>query len=230
MKKQVVIRNFHLTDAVLKQKGDEFIALLDRDASDFADRGYDAAAKLNFETARNIVNAIPSDETFESAKMVKTAAKDAARNTLEKSMRTIFNMAANKLGSNSAEYRAFGNAAISDQPDAELARTYKVAVTGATTYKEELSTEGLTQEKIDNLLALGIAFDNAIDALAKGITDRDIATQDRVVALNALYALVIKYAGIGQDIYYETDEAKYNDYIIYDTPSGMPEDVPETPV
>ncbi len=58
----------------------------------------------------------------------------------------------------------------------------------------------------------------AIDAQAKGISDRDVATEDRIEVLNTLYRILIKYAGIGQDIFYETDEAKYNDYVIYDTP------------
>jgi len=69
-------------------------------------------------------------------------------------------------------------------------------------------------------------LDLAIDAQAKGISDRDVATEDRTEILNVLYRLLTKYAGIGQDIFSETDEAKYNDYVIYDTPSGLPEVVP----
>ena len=69
-------------------------------------------------------------------------------------------------------------------------------------------------------------MDVAIDGLAKGISDRDMATENRVENLNYLYSLVSKYAGIGQDIFYEVNEAKYNDYVIYDTPSGMPEEGP----
>lgn len=39
MKKEMVTRNFNLTDAVLKQKADEFIGLLDRDMAEFSERG-----------------------------------------------------------------------------------------------------------------------------------------------------------------------------------------------
>ncbi|MBD8081302.1 hypothetical protein [Chryseobacterium caseinilyticum] len=70
----------------------------------------------------------------------------------------------------------------------------------------------------------------AIDAQAKSVSDRDLATEDRIEALNRLYRLVTKYAGIGQDVFYETDEAKYNDYIIYNTPDGLPQDPPPTPL
>lgn len=73
-------------------------------------------------------------------------------------------------------------------------------------------------------------LDVAIDTQAQGISDRDLASESRVEALNHLYQLLTKYAGTGQDIFYETNEAKYNDYIIYDTPSGLPETLPTDPV
>ncbi|KIA88579.1 hypothetical protein [Kaistella jeonii] len=226
MKKLTVTRNYNLADAVLKQKADEFINLLDRDTVEFTERGYNAAAKTNFENARDSVDTFPTDETLEALKMELTANKDAARSALEKSMRTIFNMASNHFGSQSAQYRAFGEADISRKPDAELARTYKVMVTAANQYLAVLGDEGLSQAMIDNLTAQGIVLDDSIDAMAKGITDRDISTESRIETLNALYGLLTKYAGIGQDIFYEINEAKYNDYVIYDTPSGMPAEVP----
>jgi hypothetical protein len=141
-------------------------------------------------------------------------------------MRTIFNMASNHFGASSAQYRAFGPSDLTRQPDAELARTYKIMVTAATENLAEMSAEGLSQTMIDTLATQGSTYDETIDAMAKGISDRDIATESRVEALNDLYALLSKYAGIGQDIFYETNEAKYNDYVIYDTPSGMPPEVP----
>ena len=196
--------------------------LLERDKAEFEDRGYDRDAKDVFANAIQIVSDQPSDETLESSKMTLTENKDASRSVLEKSMRTIFNMAANKFGSKSAQYKAFGRADISNQSDAEIVRTCKVMVTAARANLPALESEGLTEEKIEKLNSYGIALDENIDAAAKGVTDRDLATEKRIEELNALYALVIKYAGIGQDIFYEVNEAKYNDYVIYDTPSGLP--------
>ena len=226
MKKSMAIRLYKLTDAVLKQKADEFVTLLDRDQVEFAERGYDAAAKTAFTEAVEVINTISSDETLEAEKMMLTEKKLAARSTLEKSMRTVFNMAANKFEKEPAKYRSFGDAEISRKPDAELVRLYKVMVTAANENLSDLASEGLTQNKIDNITTQGIALDVAIDGLAKGISDRDMATENRIENLNYLYSLVSKYAGIGQDIFYEVNEAKYNDYVIYDTPSGMPEEGP----
>ncbi len=230
MKKPIVTRNYNFADAVLKQKADELLVLLDRDSVEFADRGYDRDAKDAFVNAIRIVSDQTSDETLEASKMILTENKNANRSVLEKSMRTIFNMAANKFGTKSAQYRAFGNPEISRQSDAEIVRTCKVMVTAARANLPALESEGLTEEKIEKLNSHGIALDESIDVAKKGVSDRDIATEKRVEELNALYALVIKYAGIGQDIFYEENEAKYNDYVIYDTPSGLPPENPDGPI
>ncbi|MFC2093968.1 hypothetical protein ACFLSV_08725, partial [Bacteroidota bacterium] len=62
-------------------------------------------------------------------------------------------------------------------------------------------------------------LEDALDEQADAIADRDIATEDRIETGNALYDKLINYCSFGQQIWIETDEAKYNDYIIY-TSSG----------
>lgn len=230
MKKNQVKRDFIMSDAILKQKADELIALIDRDIAEFTDRGYNAAKKDELTTARNTVDNFPNDKQLEAIKMNLTEQKDAARNTLEKTMRSIFNMAENVFGIYSARYKEFGNAGISQQSDAELVRVAKIMSLTAEKYLAELSDEGLTSEKVATLITQRNALDVAIDKQAKGISDRDVAAEGRIEALNKLYQLLTKYTGIGKDIFYETNEAKYNDYIIYDTPSGLPETPPVDPV
>lgn len=230
MKKNQVKRDFTMSDAVLKQKADELIALIDRDIAEFTDRGYNAAKKAELTTARNTVDNFPNDEQLEAIKMNLTEKKDAARNYLEKTMRSIFNMAENVFGLYSAKYKEFGNAGISQQSDAEVVRVAKIMSLTAEKYLTELSDEGLTAEKIATLTTQRNALDVAIDAQAQGISDRDVAAEGRIEALNKLYQLLTKYTGIGKDIFYETNEAKYNDYVIYDTPSGLPETPPVDPV
>lgn len=230
MKKEQVTRSFRIADPVLKQKADELIALIDRDLTEFTDRGYNPTKKTELTTARNMVDSFPSDEQLEAIKIDLTEQKDAARKALERSMRSIFNAAENVFGQHSAKYKEFGNALISQQSDAELVRIAKIMSLTAEKYLTELSDEGLTADKINTLITQRDTLDIAIDSQAQGISDRDVATEGRVEALNKLYQLLTKYAGIGQDIFYETNEAKYNDYIIHDTPSGLPEVPPVDPV
>ena len=226
MKKNPVAREFKLADAYLKQKADEFINLLDRDIIEFTDRGYNPTKKTEFTNARDAVDNFPSDEQLEAIKIEFTAQKDVARNALAKTMRTILNMAQNVFGFASAKYKEFGASDLARQSDAELVRNARIMTVTADKYLTELASEGLTADKITTLSNQRDILDIAIDAQAKGISDRDVATEDRVEILNILYRLVMKYAGIGQDIFYETDEAKYNDYVIYNTPSGQPEELP----
>lgn len=229
MKKNPVTRGYLFPDAVLKQKADEFINLLDRDIVEFTDRGYSPAKRTELMEARSAVEDFPSDEQLEAIKIDLTNQKETARRALEKSMRTILNMAENTFGFGSAKHKEFGASDITRQPDAEIVRNARIMSATADKYLRELENEGLTEDKIATLIAQRDELDLAIDAQAKGISDRDVATEDRIEVLNTLYQLLTKYAGIGQDIFYETDEAKYNDYIIYDTPSGLP-DVPPPPV
>ena len=230
MKKEQVVRTFKLADSVLKQKADELITLIDRDITEFTDRGYNADKKTELTTARTTVDNFPSDEQLESIKMYLTEQKDTARKALEKSMRSIFKMAENVFGLYSAKYKEFGNAGISQLSDAEVVRIAKMMSVTAEKYLPLLADEGLTSDKINTLITQREALDVAIDAQAQGVSDRDVAAEARVEALNKLYQLLTKYAGTGQDIFYETNEAKYNDYIIYDTPSGLPETPPINPV
>ena len=226
MKKNSVSREYIFPDAVLKQKADEFINLIDRDIAEFTDRGYTLAKKTEFTNARDAVDNFPSDEQLEAIKIELTAQKDAARNALAKTMRTILNMAQNVYGLASAKYKEFGASDLARQSDAELVRNARIMTVTAEKYLSDLASEGLSADKITTLSTQRDILDLAIDAQAKGISDRDVATEDRVETLNILYRLLTKYAGIGQDIFYETDEAKYNDYVIYDTPSGEPEVTP----
>lgn len=226
MKKNPVTRGYLFPDAVLKQKADEFINLLDRDIVEFTDRGYSPAKRSELMEARSAVEDFPSDEQLEAIKIDLTNQKETARRALEKSMRTILNMAENTFGFGSAKHKEFGASDITRQPDAEIVRNARIMSATADKYLRELENEGLTEDKIATLIAQRDELDLAIDAQAKGISDRDVATEDRIEVLNTLYKLLTKYAGIGQDIFYETDEAKYNDYIIYDTPSGLPDVLP----
>ena len=226
MKKNSISREYIFPDAVLKQKADEFINLIDRDIAEFTDRGYTLAKKTEFTNARDAVDNFPSDEQLETIKIELTAQKDAARNALAKTMRTILNMAQNVYGLASAKYKEFGASDLARQSDAELVRNARIMTVTAEKYLTDLASEGLSADKITTLSTQRDTLDLAIDAQAKGISDRDVATEDRVETLNILYRLLIKHAGIGQDIFYETDEAKYNDYVIYDTPSGEPEQLP----
>lgn len=109
----------------LKRKGEKFFNLLERDATELEALVYDEAAKTAFRNALDAVENLTWDETLEAFKMALTADKVAARATLERRLRTIFNMATNYFGIHSAKYRAFEPSDSTRQRDADLAAPIK---------------------------------------------------------------------------------------------------------
>jgi len=67
-------------------------------------------------------------------------------------------------------------------------------------------------------------LDAAIDAVAASNETRDLATQTRIEKGNALWAEMTYLASIGQTLYADTNEAKYNDYVLIgsSTPPSAP--------
>lgn len=88
----------------------------------------------------------------------------------------------------------------------------------------ELESEGLTQEILDELTTRLETYEQALASQKDAIADRDIATENRVEKANEIYDLLVKYCNTGKQIWEDTNQAKYNDYIIYDTPTGNPKD------
>jgi len=223
MKKKSVVRKYRFSDAHLKQFADKVLFLLDRDITEFNDRGFSPAKRSDFVLCIDVFENTPSDEQVEGMKITATEDKDNARLAVEKSMRTIFLMAKNVFKEGSGKYKEFGNTDLSRQIDEELVRNAKMTETTANKYLVDLTDEGLTAAKLSLFKTAIITLDTAIDLQFKAISERDTATESRIEAGNTLYDWITKYAEIGKDIWYETNEAKYNDYVIYNTSSGAAE-------
>jgi hypothetical protein len=119
----------------------------------------------------------------------------------------------------SAKYEAFGVKGMDAMTDPELLKCGRRVARVATEYLVDLAGTGLTALIITDLTTKCQKFEDALAKQEKAIADRDIATEDRIEMGNALYEKMMNYCGFGQTIWVETDEAKYNDYVIY-TSSG----------
>jgi hypothetical protein len=225
-KKEMIIANFRFPFGALKKLADNTLALIDRDSVAFNDRGFNSTKRAALVTAITNFDNFPTDEQLLGIKVETTATKDAKRSSLEKQMRTMFLAAKNVFGENTGKYREFGEPNLTQQSDSDLDRNAKMMVTTATKYLTNLATEGITAAKITLLNTTRNEFDVAIDEQTKAINNRDNSTESRLILANDLYNLVVKYNDIGKDIWVETSEAKYNDYIIYNTASGTNEEIP----
>jgi hypothetical protein len=217
------VREYNFTDSYLPQLADGILALLIRDGIPFTKRRWSEAKSTNLITLRDSFVATKPDDYYKGILGIKTEEKDAARAVLSTPIRTIFVAAENVFGVKSSHYASFGVSAISKLNDDKMIRNSRLVVATARDFQEELEDEGITIEMLDATDILIENFDKTVDAQLAAQRDRDSATADRIKKGNLLYRALVKVCNTGKDIWYETDESKYNDYVIYNTPSGKPE-------
>lgn len=161
--KKNVIPVFRFSYGYLKQLADKTLLQIDRDKIEFEDRGFSGKKKSELAEAIERFADFPTDEQLETAKMEMTQLKDGTRMEFETSARSFYLAAKNTFGTDSAKYRAFGNADLSSQKDADLVRNGKNIVAAANKYLPQLAGEGITAEKVANLEEVRKKFDSALD-------------------------------------------------------------------
>lgn len=143
---------------------------------------------------------------------------------LVQKIRSVMMRVQDRFGKQSAYYKKFDASALSNVTDDKLLNTSRRVARVATMYLSELQEKGLTQTHIDELVTMANDFAELKELQKDAVADREIGTTLRISTVNALYADISKVCETGKGIWRETNEAKYNDYIIYDTPSAKPEE------
>jgi hypothetical protein len=222
-KKQETQRNYRFTDAKLIQVADGVVLLIERDSEQMEDRGVDSERKAALVVLRNELSDTKPDQYYKATQAVATENKEAARARLITSLRRVFTAAENVFGARSLQYKQLGNASLTKLTDDGLVRNARNVVLMASNYLGDLRKEGVTEAKLAEITDLNMAFDLSVDEQLTAQRNRDLAAQDRIEKGNALYAELVKICNTGKDIWYETNLARYNDYVLYDTPTGKPD-------
>jgi hypothetical protein len=222
-KSKVLVRQYNFTDAWLIQLADMILTLIGRDFAALLIKGVTDAKKATLQSLRDQFSETKPDAYYLALAGIETEIKDAARKQVETAIRTIFVAAENVYETGTAHYAAFGNPALTRLTDEEMVRNSRMALSAATKFLPELDDEGITQEILDSTLVLVNIFDKSINIQDEAQKARDLATEDRILKGNALYKMIVKICNSGKDAWAPTNESKYNDYVIYNTPSGTPE-------
>lgn len=226
MKKQEVIRNYKLTDANLIVKCNNTHRLLVRDAAEFANYNVLAAENSQFRLDINSFENLATDIELEGIKIDTTTLKDQAAERVKVAIREIMSRAQNKYGVNAGKYKRFGTLGMDTFDDANLLACGRRVARVGTALLTELATKGLTAAMLTSLTALNQTFEDALDNQSDAIANRDEAAEDRVEMGNLLYKKLVEYCETGKTIWTTRDEAKYNDYVIYETIDGNAPVVP----
>ncbi len=227
MKKKETIRTYNFTDAHLITEANRVLDCIDRDMIEFTTRGWNSVEQQTWNQLTDDFDTMPTDDELEGIKMEKTATKDEKRSAVEDHCRNIMNMVMKKYRTNLPRIKRFGEQAFSQMTDEQMLRSAKHIFRTATTFLSDLQTEGLTNIILDAFKQAYIDFDEAISDQKEAISDRDVATEERIAKGNALYEFVAIWASVGKTLFYTISEAKYNDYILYESSGGA--DMPVTP-
>lgn len=220
-------KNFAMSYSDLVNFANVTVVNMTRDAAEFLLRGVTTVLRTAFDDMITLLENFPNDEFYRADITIAVEAKDIARDALTIKVRDVVQCAIIKWGEGSAQYRKFGVGKISVMSDKEYYTTCRQVVETATGYLADLAPVGLTQPMIDTVDDDSEAFNILLLAVSSAVAARDLKTQERVALANEVYALVAKYCLIGKIIWDDVDEAKYNDYVIYQEEGGSGLAAPE---
>ncbi len=206
------MRKYNLPDGDLADFADQLVVNINRDMADFTKRGITGADVTELETLIAGFNGIKTDEELLGLVTTATEVKDASRKNIVQ-LREVRGIAESTFN-NEGLYRTFGFDGMTELKDTDLHRLALRVVRMATEYLNTMKLKGLTQDMLTDIETTAQDFDKKINAITTAINNRELATQERIVAGNNLFAKVSTLARDGKNIYIDKDAAKYNDYLL----------------
>lgn len=220
--KKEVTRDYKIDDANLITLCNAKVAHLRRDSAVLAAFGVNATNLSAFEAQVNTFENFANDQELLAEQTYATELKDAKATAIRDAILPILTRAQNKFAQSPAKANSFGIGELHNYDDANLLRAARRVVRMATVYLPQLSSEGLTTAIISQLSVLASEFELLITNQEEKIARRDEIQEDRVEMGNAIFAELKKLCRSGKSAWRTTDAAKYNDYLLYDTPNGTP--------
>ena len=215
MKQEVVVFSSSMSYGDLIQLADAGINTAMRDLNDLSLFGVDLAFIDNIRQKNALFKNFATDEEYSGMVSKRTQEKNDLRNIVTKGISNIMIRVKNKYGANSPEHKRFSTGNMHKDTDSDLVRLARRVTRLASEYLNDLYEKGLRQSEIDGLNEQIDAFDKSIEIKDQAVKERDTATQQRALLANEIYNLVSELFDYGKQCYVDTNEAKYNDYVIY---------------
>ena len=217
MKKQSTNRQYNFPDADLYLLCMEKIKFAHRDIKHFEQYAYSKNRLSGFLNQCNKFRALPDDDELLGDQMVLTEKKKEAAEKLKAAIRSIMTRVEMKYNNRTGRYRKFGTSKMGDMSDAQLLFCGRRVIRVARAQMDFLADVGLSDKNIQRVADSAQVFENALNFQQDKISDRDIAVEKRVELGNKLYEELIVLCNIGKDVWAETDFAKYENYVIYES-------------
>jgi hypothetical protein len=216
----IIPRNYNISDAELCMFTSNLCITMTRDLTDLADFGITAPKIAALKALGDAFEILPSDEVLMAYIIAATETKTAKAELVKESIRNMVTRCQIKWGVDSWQEKSLGVKGMNKYTDDSLLTAGRRVHTQMTAFLPDLAGTGLTQDMLDDMDDLNEELEVAKNTQYTKVSLRENETEDRVNKGNEIYSLVSMYCEIGKRVYAKSDPAKYNDYIIYTSPSS----------
>ncbi len=217
MKKQDVHREYNFPDADLYVQIMEKLRFAQRDIATFKTYGYNMEKLTGIHNICQKFGKLPNDDELLGTQMITTEKKYEAAEKLKTAIRSVMTRVATKFSNRSGRYRKFGTSKMGDMTDAQLLFCGRRVVRVARQQLDFLVETGLKENHLTRVQEACRNFENALNIQQDKVSDRDISVERRVELGNQMYREYVNICNIGKDIWAESNLAKYENYVIYES-------------
>ena len=213
-------RAYRLSDADMIMFASLLARNLKADITELSEFGVTMEKISAFQTQADEFELILPDEVYLSTITGAVEEKNAIDAQLKEHIRVNYTRTVGRWGENSVEARSLGVKGMNDLSEFELfsfARRFQVLLGR---YQPDLVDYGLTPEKLLAFKALTDAYEIALGNVNDKMLEREAATKDRIDKANALYEQIVKFTEFGKRAFFNSNPAKYSQYVIYGREAG----------
>ena len=214
-------KKFSFSYAELFEQALEKLAFAERDIAEITNIGINATKIAQLATAIDNYKSTKSDELMLKLITIEVSKKDLTRYEIEQQIINLMGSAGLALGVSTAEYRSFLYKKIDQLTDAGLLFRADYMCDRADLYATPLATKGITATDVLAIRNKLIAFKAQMKLTENAKMNREFETQKRLTTADLLYTELADICNAGKVYYQSKNEAKYNDYIIYDTSENI---------
>ncbi len=217
MKKQSANRKYNFPDADLYLLCVEKLKQAHSEKALFKQYGYEIQRMKTFKDKVDRFGQLPNDDELVGDQMLTTEKKYTAAENLKTAIRSVMTRVAMKYSNRSGRYRKFGTAKMGDMTDAQLIFCGRRVVRVSRQQIDFLADVGLNEKVLKRVTDACSAFENAVNIQQDKVSERDISVERRTDLGNQIYDELIMLCNIGKDIWAESNRAKYDNYVLYES-------------
>ncbi|TAJ13482.1 hypothetical protein DMA11_08695 [Marinilabiliaceae bacterium JC017] len=206
---------FSFAYSELFQRSDNLNPILVRDISKFEAFGYSPTTPEDLKIQTNVLREIPTDDFWEGQQMLKTSAKNKARDDLDGFLQNLKHRISRCLDTDSVDYRLFRFNRMARINDHEAIVFAKNTIKSAESMATALEPAKVTAELLLEIKNSADNLDQLLDEQVEMEKTRIRKQAERIQLANELYRKISDICQTGKVIWKGKNDTYYDDYVIY---------------